>query len=189
MSSAVGALVLAAGLSRRFGGEKLLAKLDDGTTVFARTWRRVAEALPCAVAVTRPELAESLRGDCAGIRVFDGAAEGIGATLAHGIGFAERWDACLVCLADMPFIESATYRLIAGRLAAGTIVVPVFDGVDGNPVGFGRRFYPRLRRLGGDAGGRAVVGRHPEAVRRIAVGDAAIHRDVDTPEDLADARA
>lgn len=188
MSRTVGALVLAAGFSRRFGGEKLQARLDDGTTVFARTWRRVSDALPHAVAVTRPELAESLREHCEGIQVFGGAGEGIGATLAHGIEFAERWDACLVCLADMPFIESATYRRIAGSLAAGTIVVPVFDGVDGNPVGFDRRFYPRLRRLGGDAGGRSVVRRHPDAVRRIDVDDAAVHRDIDTPEDLADER-
>ncbi len=185
MSRAVGALVLAAGGSRRFGGEKLQARLDDGTTVFARTWRRVTEALPHAAAVTRPELAEDLRGHCEGIHVFGGAGEGIGATLAHGIGFAEGWDACLVCLADMPFIESATYRRIAGGLAAGTIAVPVFGGLDGNPVGFGRRFYPLLRRLSGDAGGRAVVERHPEAVRRIAVDDVAIHWDIDMPKDLA----
>jgi CTP:molybdopterin cytidylyltransferase MocA len=52
-------------------------------------------------------------------------------------------------------------------------------------VGFGRDFFPALRAVKGDTGGRDLVRANRERVQLLPVGDAAILQDIDTPEDLA----
>jgi molybdenum cofactor cytidylyltransferase len=184
MTNKVGALILAAGFSHRFGSVKLDAKLNNGETVFAQTLRRVGAAIPNYKVVTRPELMELLRPTESQLNAYDRAEEGMGASLAYGISLVSEWQACLVCLADMPFIEVATYRQLAESLQQDNIVIPFHGEQAGNPVGFGRKFYSDLSRLKGDAGGRAVVKANPEAVISINTEDAAILYDIDTPADL-----
>ncbi len=181
----VGALILAAGFSNRFGGIKLLAKLDNGLTVFEQTHQRVAAAIPDYQVITRPELNESLSPFCDKLTIFEEAARGMGATLAFGISLAESWDACLICLADMPLISSNTYKEISTAAAKDKIIVPSHSGKPGNPVAFGKDFYPELRALTGDAGGRPVLRRYGNSVLNLSVSDEAILQDIDTPDDLA----
>lgn len=185
MSAGVGALVLAAGFSNRFGSIKLCARLDNGKTVFEQTLERIQAAIKDVVVVTRPELADVLINHCETLNIFDQAEKGMGATLAYGIGLMPEWDATLVCLADMPFIDSATYAQLAAELDQNAIVMPSYQGRAGNPVGFGRDYYGELALLSGDSGGRPVVQRHLDALRRLDVGDPAILYDIDTPDDLA----
>lgn len=185
MSASVGALVLAAGFSNRFGSIKLCAELDNGKTVFAQTLERIRAAIKDVVVVTRPELADLLINECESLNIFDQAEKGMGATLAYGIGLMQDWDATLVCLADMPFIESATYAQLADRLDHNAIVMPNYQGRAGNPVGFGREYYDELMLLRGDSGGRPVVQQHLDALHKLTVNDPAILYDIDTPDDLS----
>ena len=63
------------------------------------------------------------------------------------------------------------------------IVIPTFQGRQGNPVIFGRHFFPKLDRLTGDTGGRALFKTHPENIIRVPVNTDAVCFDLDTPED------
>ena len=60
MAAKVGALVLAAGFSNRYGSIKLCAKLNNGHTVFAETLQRIRAAVSAVTIVTRPELVPKL---------------------------------------------------------------------------------------------------------------------------------
>ncbi len=184
MSKKVGALLLAAGFSKRFGGSKLLAPLQSGQTVFQQTLDRLSAAVTDIVVITRPELAEELSPYAPGLKVFAESDKGMGASLAYGIEFAAQWDACLICLADMPFIQSSTYEDIANAAQSDNIVIPQFDEKPGNPVAFGSDFYRELQDLSGDAGGRPVVKQHLSQLCRLEIDDAAILADIDTPQDL-----
>ena len=184
----IGALVLAAGFSNRFGSLKLCASLPDGQTVFSRTLANLTAAIPDVLVITRPEVACQLDIHDAELLVFEDAEQGMGATLAFGIRHILRsrsWDGCLVCLADMPYIRPGTYGQIAKRLTSHTIVMPRFRGRSGNPAGFGKAFFPELSGLTGDHGGRQVLSAHADAVIQQDLDDAAILYDIDTPEDLA----
>lgn len=185
MTTTVGALILAAGFSHRFGSLKLCANLPNGNTVIQQTLSQIHYAGLPSVVITRPELADSFQLGKTRIATFAGAAQGMGASLAFGISHALDWDGCLVCLADMPFIESSTYRTIADRLTATAIVLPFYQNKLGNPVGFGRKFYAQLQDLRGDVGGRAVTEANADSVIEIAIDDPAILNDIDTPEDLS----
>ena len=179
-----GAILLAAGLSSRFGASKLLAELDSGTTVFAQTYSRLKLAVSDVVVVTRPDIAKQLMTTCPELLVFDNAQDGMGATLAFAVKNISAWDSALICLADMPFISTVTYKDIAAASDAKSIVVPICEGKKANPVSFGRNFFSELKNLSGDTGGREVLQRHPNSIRNLRVSEHAVLDDIDTPADL-----
>jgi molybdenum cofactor cytidylyltransferase len=185
-------ILLAAGTGSRFGGDKLLAALPDGTPVGLATLRALARVVDRVVAVVRPgdvALQDILIGGGARVTVCDRAAEGMGASLACGVRHAQSlWpDAIgwLVVLADMPWLSSGSIALVADTLARGaTITAPIYQGERGHPVGFAARYYDQLAQLGGDQGARQLLASHADEIELIAIDDASVVRDVDTRADL-----
>jgi molybdenum cofactor cytidylyltransferase len=129
MTKPIGAIVLAAGYSKRFGDSKLLAQLHNGKTVVQQTLERIAEVFPQRLVITRPELIPQLLPLAPGTSflAFEDAEQGMGATLAFAAQHIGDWRACLVCLGDMPFIETSTYRQIVEQIDEDSIVIPVLD--------------------------------------------------------------
>jgi len=185
----IGALLLAAGFSSRFGGVKLLAALDSGTRVFDQSYARLQAAVPETVVLTRSELSSELDATARRVEVFSEAERGMGATLAFGMQFTGGWDACMICLSDMPFIVSDTYRALAEQATPDSILLPECDGETGNPVVFGSAFFSELGKLSGDAGGKVLIRQHPDKVIKLKLQDRAILMDIDTPQDLAQLQA
>lgn len=163
----------------------MLAELDNGTTVFAQTYSRLKLAVTDVLIVTRPEIASQLMLISPELLVFDNAQDGMGATLAFAIKNTSSWDSALICLADMPFISTETYKSIAQASNSQSIVVPVCEGKKANPVSFGRRFFSELQNLSGDTGGREVLKRHPDSIKMLKITEHAVLDDIDTPADLA----
>ena len=186
-------ILLAAGSSRRFGSNKLLAPLADGAPLAVAAARQLIAAVPEAVAVLRPgdaELAAVLAAQ--GLRIVECAqAEyGMGHSLAAGVAAAGTADAWLIALADMPAIKDSTLASLVAQLAAGSaLVAPFHNGQRGHPVGFAAEFGPELLALRGDAGARDLLARHALSLMRLDVDDPGILIDVDTPDDLRLERA
>jgi molybdenum cofactor cytidylyltransferase len=67
-----------------------------------------------------------------------------------------------------------------GRL----IIVPTCRGKRGNPILWDRRFFADMDRLTGDAGARALLATHAEAVAEVKIDDEAILLDYDGPGTL-----
>ena len=181
-------ILLAAGSSRRFGSNKLLAPLADGTPLAVTAARRLIAAVPETIAVLRPgdvELAAALAAQ--GLRIVECAqAEyGMGHSLAAGVAAAGTADAWLIALADMPAIKDSTLAALVAQLAAGSVLVaPVHHGQRGHPVGFAAGLRSELLTLTGDTGAREILARHAPSLTRLDVDDPGILIDVDTPRDL-----
>lgn len=186
-----GAILLAAGFSRRFGSIKLNARLADGSTVFRHTSDLLATVISEIIVVTRPALLEAGVLQHADLRqsqivLCEDAELGMGHSLACGIrALPAHWDACLVCLADMPFLKAATLQQLQAAATPHRIVIPEYNQQRGHPVCFGRDFFAELAQSHGDTGGRDVIKRHADKVEPVAVDDAGILQDIDTPEDLS----
>ena len=185
----VTAVLLAAGAGSRFGGEKLLHPLDDGVAIAAHAARNLVAAGLEVIAVVRWgdfPLYNMLEEEGCQVTMFQGAARGMGASLAHGVAQARGADGWVIALADMPRIAPDTIKKVIAALAEGaSIVAPVRKGERGHPVGFGAQLRDELLALDGDQGARAVIERHREAVKLIECDDPGIVLDIDRKTDLA----
>ena len=186
-----GAILLAAGCSRRFGSDKRRHVLPDGTPLLTASVRLYRRAFPELLIVLRAEdnvLAECLAGETAGgdvqVVICPDAHLGMGHSLACGIRAACGWSFAFVALADMAWVGPHTLtRLQRAMRAAGrdAVVQPVHGGIPGHPVGFGAAFFPRLTALTGDEGARVVVRNAGARLIRLEVDDPGVLQDMDTP--------
>jgi molybdenum cofactor cytidylyltransferase len=188
MTQQIVGVLLAAGASARFAGNKLLQPLDDGTAVVVAAARQLVTAVPGSVAVVRCG-DDSLSGLLAeeGLFVLGNprADRGLGASIACGVAATRDAGGWLIALADMPFISAHTMRAVAQALTAGAaIAAPVYRGQRGHPVGFAQQFGAPLVELDGDQGARRLLESHPDRVTLIEVDDASVLRDIDTRDDL-----
>ena len=181
-------VLLAAGEGTRFGGDKLLARLADGTPVGVMSARNLTAALPEAIAVVRPEdvrLAQLL--DTAGIAVepCPSAWQGMGSSLAHAVRARPDADGWIVALADMPKVRPETIHAVAAALEAGaSIAAPSYRGERGHPVGFSAAYGARLAALSGDAGAREILRAERARMMLLESDDAGVVADIDTVLDL-----
>ncbi|RKP45933.1 nucleotidyltransferase family protein [Trinickia fusca] len=188
-SSATG-LLLAAGRGTRFDphgfSNKLLAPLADGTPVARAAAHQLLMSVPRVIAIVRPgaeTLAHVLNNAGCDVIFSSDALRGMGASLAAGVRASHDAEGWIVALADMPWIATSTIEAVAQRLDAGaSIVVPVYRGQRGHPVGFGAIHSDALAELDGDTGARSLLSLHE--VTPVDVDDRGILADVDTREDL-----
>jgi len=188
MASIVG-LLLAAGHGRRFGGDKLLQPLADGTPVAVAAARALKAACADSIAVLRPEqdaLAALLEAE--GLRVVRCAAarSGMGHSLAAGVAASRDARGWLVALADMPCIRVATLQAVAELIGGGAaLAAPSYAGRRGHPVGFAARWRDALLALEGDEGARAILEQSRFLLHVLETDDPGVLQDVDSPADLA----
>jgi molybdenum cofactor cytidylyltransferase len=181
-------VLLAAGSSRRFGSNKLLASLPDGTPLVLAALRRLRCVLESVIVVVHPQDAvvpELLAADEVQIVICQNAHAGMGASLAAGVAASSAARGWLIALADMPAIQVSTLQRVAQVLDDGAVLVaPFHSGRRGHPVGLHSSFRDELLALSGDAGAREILARHAAALTRLDVDDAGVLFDVDTPDDL-----
>ncbi len=184
----IAGILLAAGAATRFGANKLLHPLADGTPIAVVAARRLRSVLPFSLAVIRREdheLAQRLIE--AGLQVVPcaRAAQGLSGSIACGIEAAAAASGWLIALADMPFVQPETIRALAVALEEGAaLAAPEYQGRRGHPVAFHRRFREALLSLTGDQGARELLVRHATQLRRIAVADRGVILDIDRPDEL-----
>jgi molybdenum cofactor cytidylyltransferase len=194
----LGAVLLAAGASRRFGPDcKLLANIGGEAMV-----RRVARALTQSdladiVVVTGHEerqCRDALQG--LAVRLVHNHAwnGGMGTSIAMGVAaLGQTLDGAFIVPGDMPFLRPALLKTMAGLFSQSeppSIVFPATpDGEQRNPVLWPRRFFPRLLSLSGQGGAKAILQESASQSAFITVDDPSELLDIDTPTELAAARA
>jgi molybdenum cofactor cytidylyltransferase len=185
----IGAVLLAAGSARRFGSDKMLVALPDGTPMAVAAASTLVATLPRVVAVVRPgadTLGTALRNCGAQVVVCPHADEGMGTSLAWGIAATSGWSGWVVALADMPFVRPATVRTVVAAVANGApLAAPCYRGRRGHPVCFGADYREALAALTGDRGGRDLLNAAGDRLRIVDCDDPGLLTDIDTPADLA----
>ena len=181
-------ILLAAGQSTRFGSNKLLAPLSDGTPMViacACTLHAVLERFIAVVDDRQSAVARLLAE--AGLQVIANprALEGMGTSIACGVAASPGTGGWLIALADMPGIPARVIQQVAGGLARGAdIVAPVCRGQRGHPVGFAARHAPALLALNADSGARDIITAHRDTLELIETPHSGVIVDIDTPAAL-----
>lgn len=183
----LGCCILASGRGVRFGGQKLLAPLGDGT-VLGKTLAQVPEDLFRIVVVTATdEVAEAAAAAGAEVVAPEGPLQSD--SVRAGVRALGECAGILFCPGDQPFVSEASLRRMAEAFFAhpASPVRLAWKGEGRSPAIFPKRLFSALEGLSGDAGGGALLKARPdEAAATIPVEAAAEEElfDIDTAEDL-----
>ena len=180
----VGALVLAAGAGRRFGGTKQLALLD-GRPLLEHALRAVELLSPRVVVLGHAADQVRVAVDLHGAQPVFCAEweEGQAASLRAGVAALGDVDAAVVALGDMPGVTPAAVAAVVGAWDGDADAVrATYEGRPGHPILLARTLLDRAGELRGDVGFRPLLER--ARVLSAEAGHLGDARDVDTREEL-----
>ena len=189
MNTSATGLLLAAGLSRRFGNNKLLQTLADNTPMLIASAKNLRAAMTNCLAIVNVDMPSTMvmQLQQLGIRVIvhHHAENGIGSSIACGIDHSAQSSGWVIALADMPHIHPDTIRRLSTELKEGTgIVAPLYQQQRGHPVGFSAQYRAELLQLNADVGARHIIARHHTDLTLIEVQDRGVISDIDSEADL-----
>ena len=186
----VAMVLLAAGDSRRFGGNKLLAEVDGRLM-----YRHVADevnAMPedffakKIVVSQYDEILEDLGRE--GFETVKNNQSALGISYSVHLALEQIPEHYAVCfsVSDQPWLTRETIRGLVTAFRKNTrgMVCASWEGMDGNPVVFSPEYRKELLALSGDVGGRRILMAHPEDVARFVAGSSRELVDVDEKSQL-----
>jgi molybdenum cofactor cytidylyltransferase len=185
------ALVLAAGMGRRFGGGKLLADWrgrpliqSSVAAALGAPVELVTVVLGCEAALVAEALAPLADDRLRYIENRDWA-QGMASSLQAGIAaLPSDAENVFVFLGDMPSVPHDVAGRLLDSLTPGTVAVePRFCGTPGHPVLVTSALFPAMRQITGDRGIRSILPRSGVVVIEDLRAD--IVFDVDTADHLA----
>ncbi len=189
-------IILAAGLSHRFGRPKQLAEID-GVPLIHRVLNNSLESdLDIIVLVLGHAMDEILNScrefiDNKKLKIVsnknypDGMATSLHAGLAN---INEKYPSVMFLLADQPFISSKIINNLLHNFWSSDkdICVPVHNGNRMNPVIFSSKYYDEIIEVKGDKGARDIIKKNPGQVYSVDFENDEYFIDIDTINDLND---
>jgi molybdenum cofactor cytidylyltransferase len=186
----VGAIILAAGGSFRFGQPKQLLSFRDKTLVRAMV-DAACEACCSPIVVVIGSDWEKIHAELAQANVIEvqnkNWQRGIGSSIRSGVealtDHAPDIEAVLLLVCDQPAVDARLIeRLIAMHEATRKdIVASGYANTLGVPALFARSLFKELLSLSNEVGAKSIILQNPERVAELAFPEGAI--DIDTCED------
>lgn len=186
VGTALAAVVLAAGLSRRMKSEKILLPFGSSTvleTILATLGVAGVEEVVC---VLRPDLPDATRrARAAGARVVWNAKPEEDMLLSIRMGLqavSPKASAVFIWPADCPAVSPQTVKLLARSADPTLVLIPAYRSRRGHPALLGRDLIPAVDGIPPREGLRHLWRTRAEAVTEIAVDDPGVLQNLDTPE-------
>lgn len=189
------AILLAAGLSKRFGAANKLLTDWHGKPLIAHAFTPlISTDLEEIIIVTGHEHAElqktlipflPLHLKCRFI-FNSNYQSGMGSSIATGArALSADISAAFIALADMPTLDAATFKKLIQEFQnhpPSTILAPTYKGQRGHPVLFGNTHFKDLQKLRGDKGAKETIENNRHTYKEIEMETESILKDIDRPE-------
>jgi molybdenum cofactor cytidylyltransferase len=189
-TSAIGAIVLAAGASTRMGQPKQLLHFQ-GRSLLHHTVEVVVASVCKPIIVVLGAYAEKMRQEVNQLPVMvvenPQWYEGMGASIQVGMtalnATSEEIEGVVLTLCDQPFVSSDVInQLVAAYHSTGQgIIASEYAGTLGVPALFSRKFFLDLMNLQPTSGAKQVIKKYSHEVFPVPFAAGAI--DIDTPQD------
>ena len=180
----IGCVIMASGLGKRFGGNKLMADFH-GKPMVHKALEATEGLFFKRVVVTRHESVAAL---CLEKNV-DAVLHDLphrSDTVRLGLEALGELDACMFLPGDQPLLrrETVAKLLRSWQEAPDSIIRPIHEDTEGSPVLFPAWAFPELKNLPEGKGGGVVIRNHPHNILHVPVSDPFELADADTPETL-----
>ena len=176
-------VIMASGMGRRFGGNKLMADFG-GQPLIGRILDATEGIFTKRVVVTRHEDVAALCRS-RGVPVVSHHLPFRSDTVRLGLEALGEMERCMFCPADQPLLRRETVTSLALCAANDDFIWRTCsEGTPGSPVVFPQWALPLLASLPEGKGGGAIIKKYPERVHTLSVRDKTELMDIDTPEDL-----
>ena len=189
--SSVGLVVLAAGASRRLGQAKQLLKFEDKTLIYRMVrvgLRSVCFPVQVVLGANYLRVLKQIENLPVFIDVNPEWERGMASSLSYGLSRIKRvydkLDAVIIMVCDQPHVTAQTINDLVFKYvqSSALIVASAYGGVNGVPVLFDKKLFPRLLQLTGDEGARKLIKQiDPSAVKSVPFERGNV--DIDTYED------
>jgi molybdenum cofactor cytidylyltransferase len=183
-------IVLAAGLSSRFGRNKLLEPVQEKTMI-ERVVGECAESKVDDVIVVLGHEADkiriALRNTKCRFVVNDRYSEGQSSSVKVGMKEALKSDAVLILTGDSAFVTADDINRVIQKYRAshGIIVAASHEGKLGHPVLFDKMLFDEILKIDEATQGlKAVLKRHSDSLAKVECRNVGVTLDVDREEDL-----
>jgi molybdenum cofactor cytidylyltransferase len=192
----VGAIVLAAGMSRRMGQSKILLPWSGRKTIIEHIIEQLLLSRLDHITVVTGYRSDEVKrlAEKYGVAVvhnpFYETGEMLSSLKAGLKSMPPHVAASMIVLGDQPRIQPRVIGqvLMAYAEGDGDIVAPSYQMRRGHPILISRRFWPELLALPESGAPRDVINAHKDRVAYVNVDTDSVLGDVDTPQDYAQER-
>lgn len=176
-------MILAAGYSRRFQGNKLLYPYA-GKPLIQHTFDQIDPALFHRIIVVTQypkvmQLAQTYHFSCV---YNEDPSRGISSSILCGMHALTKSEAILFLVADQPHIRKQTLAKMV-QLANPQQIISAYDQEIKNPMLFPKRYFPQLQTLTGDHGAKKIALQHIDQVLCVSCIQQEL-QDIDQREDI-----
>ena len=181
-------ILLAAGNSKRFNGNKLLTIYKEKPIYMYIVEKVFDLKVNKIICVTQyEEIREALLNTNINIVINDNSSLGISSSIKLGINFDKNADGYMFMVCDQPFISIKTLNSVIDNFINGDkgIVCVGYGDNKGNPVIFSKKYINELLLLEGDNGGKRVLKRHLNDLKIVNVDNEVELVDIDTQEEFS----
>ena len=186
----ISAILLAAGQSKRMGGENKLTTEIEGIPLIKRSVKNIiASAVDELIIVLgyQKEIIEKLIDKNEKIKVvFNRDFEsGIASSIKTGLGhLSEKTESFFICLGDMPLVNHDIYNQMIRSKNNKEIIVPTYKGQQGNPVLFSNSMKDKIMNIQGDIGAKKILELNKDKIISVQIDDQNITKDFNTKENF-----
>ena len=186
----ISAILLAAGQSKRMGGENKLVKKIHGMPLIQLSVKNILNSSIDELIIVlgyQKEIIEKLINKNEKIKfVFNknfesGMASSIKAGLDH---LSKNTQAFFICLGDMPLVNSDIYNQLIKSRGQKDILVPTYNSQQGNPVLFNKSMKEKIISIKGDVGAKKILELSKDKTLNLNINNQSILRGFNTQEDF-----
>ncbi len=180
-------IILASGFSKRMKRDKLLLEIK-GSTIIERVIKACVESkLDKVILVYRNPMVKEI-GEKYKVETIYNENAYLGQSEGMKLGIINARDSTsyMFLVGDQPFLTSELInKLIQEYKEANLpILVPYYNENRGMPMIISSIYKKELLKVEGDKGGRDIVNKYSEKVKKVYIRDETLGLDMDTPEDL-----
>jgi len=181
-------VILAAGLSKRFNGNKMLFRYN-GKPLLQWTIDLVNSFDFDKILIVNEKWDEYKNNfKLYNIKTIKNKdyKSGISSSVKIGIKYAldNIYDYVLIFLGDMPLVKKEIVEKILNIKSNKPIIAPYYNDKKGFPTMIKKGLFEEVLKLKGDAGIKQIIKKHPEYVEKIEVNLPDINIDFDTAKDI-----